>query len=65
MVPAWRGRRRAGKKDWRGSRSVTYSTVTYGDKSNVKPVIGDDELERERERERERARERKRKKSAK
>ena len=49
MVPAWRGRRRAGKKDWRGSRSVTYSTVTYGDKSNVKPVIGDDELERERE----------------
>lgn len=50
MVPAWRGG--GGKNDWRGSRSVTYNIVTYGDKSNVKLVIDDDEKEREREKER-------------
>lgn len=34
----------------RDSRSVTYSTVTYGDKSDVKLMIGDD---REREKKKE------------
>lgn len=32
---------REGEYDGRGSRSVTYSTVTYGDESNVKPMIVD------------------------
>lgn len=32
---------------------MTYSTETYGDESNVKPVIGDDVKEREGEREQE------------
>lgn len=58
MVPAWRGGGRRGgrENDGRGGRSVTYSTETYGDKSNVKPVIGDDD-EREREGEREQEKE--------
>lgn len=40
MVPAWRGE--GGGDAKRDSRSLTYSAVTYGDKSDVKLMIGDD-----------------------
>lgn len=45
MVPAWRGeggRGREGRCRERDSRSLTYSSVTYRDKSDVKLMIGDD-----------------------
>ncbi len=61
MVPAWRGE--GGREGWRkgegeggdeerDSRSVTYSAVTYGDKSDVKLMIGDDGESKRKHRER-------------
>lgn len=53
MVPAWRGNRgreaEEGGHEERDSRSLTHSIVTYGDKSDVKLMIGvDGERERKR-----------------
>lgn len=42
MVPAWRGEGGRGRCREIDSRSLTYSAVTYGDKSDVKLMIGDD-----------------------